>query len=62
MIYEWTNPHYTYSLVKGGPLYQRLNFLSNYMATERIIKQPVDLDDAMDMSLIAEVLKGKKPP
>ena len=24
LIYEWTNPRYTYSLVKGGPLYQRL--------------------------------------
>ena len=27
-----------------------------------IISQPVELDDAMDMSLIAEVLKGRKPP
>jgi hypothetical protein len=27
-----------------------------------IISKPVELDDAMDMSLIAEVLKGRKPP
>jgi aliphatic sulfonates family ABC transporter substrate-binding protein len=62
LIYEWTNPRYTYSLVKGGPLYQRLGFLANYMIRYGIISQPVELDDAMDMSLIAEVLKGKKPP
>ena len=62
LIYEWTNPRYTYSLVKGGPLYQRLGFLAAYMARYGIIPQPVELDDAMDMSLIAEVLKGRKPP
>jgi aliphatic sulfonates family ABC transporter substrate-binding protein len=62
LIYEWTNPRYTYSLVKGGPLYQRLGFLANQMVRYGIISQPVELDDAMDMSLIAEVLKGKKPP
>lgn len=62
LIYEWTNPRYTYSLVKGGPLYQRLGFLANYMARYGIIARSVELDDAMDMSLIAEVLKGRKPP
>jgi ABC-type nitrate/sulfonate/bicarbonate transport system substrate-binding protein len=62
LIYEWTNPRYTYSLVRGGPLYQRLDFLANYMLGEGLIKQPVELDDAMDMTLIAEVLKGRKPP
>jgi ABC-type nitrate/sulfonate/bicarbonate transport system substrate-binding protein len=62
LIYEWTNPRYTYSLVKGGPLYQRLGFLAAYMIRHGIISPPVELDDAMDMSLIAEVLKGKKPP
>ena len=62
LIYEWTNPRYTYSLVKGGPLYQRLGFLASYMARYGIIRQTVELDDAMDMSLIAEVLKGRKPP
>ncbi len=62
LIYEWTNPRYTYSLVKGGPLFQRLSFLAAYMTRYGIISRPVELDDAMDMSLIAEVLKGKKPP
>ena len=62
LIYEWTNPRYTYSLVKGAPLHHRLGFLANYMIRYGIISQPVELDDAMDMSLIAEVLKGRKPP
>jgi ABC-type nitrate/sulfonate/bicarbonate transport system substrate-binding protein len=62
LIFEWTNPRYTYSLVKGGPLFQRLSFLAAYMTRYGIISRQVELDDAMDMSLIAEVLKGKKPP
>ncbi len=62
LIYEWTNPRYTYSLVRNGPLYQRLGFLAGYMIRYGIIAPPVELDDAMDMSLIAEVLKGRKPP
>ena len=32
------------------------------MIRESIISGPVELDNAMDMSLIAEVLKGRKPP
>ena len=63
LIYEWTNPRYTYSLVKGAPLYQQARFpRERTCSTTSIISQSVDLDDAMDMSLIAEVLKGKKPP
>ena len=62
LVHEWTNPRYTYSLMKHGPLYQRLTFLANYMLQEGLIKQPVDLSDAMDPSLIAEVLKQKLPP
>src|SRR4029434_6381744 len=46
LIYEWTNPRYTYSLVKGGPLYQRLGFLANYMIRNGIISHPVEADDA----------------
>jgi aliphatic sulfonates family ABC transporter substrate-binding protein len=61
LINEWTNPHYTYSLVKGAPLYQRLGFVANFLLDEKIITQPVELDDAMDPSLIAEVLKARKP-
>jgi ABC-type nitrate/sulfonate/bicarbonate transport system substrate-binding protein len=62
LIYEWTNPRYTYSLVKGAPLYRRLGYLAAYLIREKIISQPVELENAMDMSLIAAVLKGRKPP
>ena len=62
LIYEWTNPRYTYSLVKGAPLFRRLAYLAAFLIRERIIQGPVDLDNALDMSLIAEVLKGRKPP
>jgi ABC-type nitrate/sulfonate/bicarbonate transport system substrate-binding protein len=62
LIYEWTNPRYTYSLVKGAPLYRRLGYLAAFLIRDKIIQGPVDLDNAMDMSLIAEVLKGRKPP
>jgi len=62
LMYEWTNPRYTYSLVRGGPLYQRLTFLASYMIRHGIISRPLELGDAMDMSLITEVLKGRKPP
>jgi ABC-type nitrate/sulfonate/bicarbonate transport system substrate-binding protein len=57
LIDEWTSPHYTYSLVKGGPLYHRLGFIANYMLAWRFISQPVDLHKSMDPSLIAQVLK-----
>jgi ABC-type nitrate/sulfonate/bicarbonate transport system substrate-binding protein len=57
LISEWTNPHYTYSLVKDGPLYRRLGFLANFMLAEKIISEPVDLHGSMDASLIAEVLR-----
>jgi aliphatic sulfonates family ABC transporter substrate-binding protein len=61
LITEWTNPRYTYSLVKGAPLYQRLGFLANYLLQEKLISQPLDLSDVMDAGPITEVLKGRKP-
>ena len=43
LIYEWTNPRYTYSLVKGAPLYRRLGFLATFLFDEKLIPQPVDV-------------------
>lgn len=60
LIYEWTNPRYTYSLVKGAPLYRRLGFLATFLFDEKLISQPVDVDNIMDVSVIAEVLKTRK--
>ena len=60
LIFEWTNPRYTYSLVKGSPLYRRLGFVATFLYDEKLISQPVDIDDAMDVSLITDVLKTRK--
>ncbi|MCA0304192.1 MAG: ABC transporter substrate-binding protein [Proteobacteria bacterium] len=60
LIREWTNPRYTYSLVKGGELYQRLGFLAHYMREVKLISKPADLEGAMDSSLIAEILRGRR--
>ena len=60
LIYEWTNPRYTYSLVKGSPLDRRLGFLATFLFDEKLISQPVDVNDAMDASVIAEVLKTRR--
>jgi aliphatic sulfonates family ABC transporter substrate-binding protein len=60
LINQWTNPRYTYSLVKGSPLHRRLGFLANYLFDEKIISQPVDVHDIMDASVIAEVLRTQK--
>jgi aliphatic sulfonates family ABC transporter substrate-binding protein len=60
LIYEWTNPRYTYSLVKGSPLDRRLGFLATFLFDAKLISQPVDVDNIMDASVIADVLKTRK--
>ena len=60
LIREWTNPRYNYSLVKGSPLHRRLGFLATFLFDEKLISQPVDVDDVMDASVIAEVLKTRR--
>ena len=60
LIKDWTNSHYTYSLVKGSPLHRRLGFLATFMLEEKLISQPVDMSDIMDASVIAEVLRTWK--
>ncbi len=41
LINQWTNPRYTYSLVKGSPLDRRLGFLATFLLDEKLISQPV---------------------
>ena len=60
LIHEWTNPRYTYSLVRDAPLYRRLGFLATFLFNEKLIAQPVDVYDIMDASVIADVLKTRK--
>jgi aliphatic sulfonates family ABC transporter substrate-binding protein len=60
LIREWTNPRYNYSLVKDSPLHRRLGFLATFLFDEKLIPQPVDVNDVMDASVIAEVLKTRR--
>jgi taurine transport system substrate-binding protein len=60
LIHEWTNPRYTYSLVKGSSLHRRLGFLATFLFDEKLISQPVDVSDIMDVSVITEALKTRK--
>ena len=60
LINQWANPRYTYSLVKGAPLQRRLGFLATFLLEEKLISEPVDVDDIMDASLIAEALKTRR--
>ncbi len=60
LIREWTNPRYNYSLVKDSPLHRRLGFLATFLFDEKLISQPVDVNDVMDASVIAEVLKTRR--
>ena len=59
LIHQWANPRYTYSLTKNGPFQRRLSYLGHYLLDEGLIKQPVDVSDAMDVSLIVEASKGR---
>jgi len=60
LIHEWANPRYTYSLVKGSSLHRRLGFLATFLFDEKLISQPVDVSDIMDVSVITDVLKTRK--
>jgi aliphatic sulfonates family ABC transporter substrate-binding protein len=60
LINEWANPRYTYSLVKGSSLHRRLGFLATFLFNEKLISQPVDVNDIMDVSVITDVLKTRK--
>lgn len=59
LIHQWANPRYTYSLAKDGAFQRRLGFLASYLFNERMISQPVDVHDAMDVSIIIDASKGR---
>jgi aliphatic sulfonates family ABC transporter substrate-binding protein len=60
LIQEWTNPRYTYSLIRESPFHRRLGFLATFLFNEKLISRPVDVYDVMDASVIADVLKTRK--
>jgi ABC-type nitrate/sulfonate/bicarbonate transport system substrate-binding protein len=60
LIQEWTNPRYTYSLIRESPFHRRLGFIATFLFNEKLISRPVDVYDVMDASVIADVLKTRK--
>ena len=61
LIHEWTNPRYSFALVKDSPLYRGLGYLSEFLFEEKIIPQPVETDNILDPSAVIEALRGYKP-
>ena len=61
LIHEWTNPRYTFALVKDSALYRSLGYLSEFLFEEKIIPQPVDTDNLLDPTVVAEALKTYRP-
>jgi len=59
-IYEWANPRYSYSLVKGSALYRRLGYLAMFLRDEGLISKSVEMGDAMDASVITEAVRTRK--
>jgi ABC-type nitrate/sulfonate/bicarbonate transport system substrate-binding protein len=61
LIHEWTNPRYSFALVKDSALYRSLNYLAEFMLEEKLISQPVETDDILDPSVVTEALRGYRP-
>ena len=59
-IYEWANPRYDYSLVKGSAFHRRLRALATFLFDEGVISNPVDVSDATDASVIIAALEAWK--
>jgi aliphatic sulfonates family ABC transporter substrate-binding protein len=59
-IYWCTDHGYRYSLVKNAGFYRRLGYLAAFLLEEKIIQKEVDLDKALDVSVITEALETWK--
>jgi aliphatic sulfonates family ABC transporter substrate-binding protein len=55
-IHEWTNPRYDYSLVTGAPWHRRLEYLASFLFDEKLVPGPVEVREALDASVITEVM------
>lgn len=60
-IYWWTDQGYRYSLVEGSGFNRRLGNLAKFLLDEKFIAHEVDVSNALDVSVITEVLKTWKP-
>jgi len=59
-IYWWTDQGYRYSLVEGSGFNRRLGNLAKFLLDEKLITHEVDVSNALDVSVITEVLKTWK--
>lgn len=59
-IYWWTDQGYRYSLVEGSGFNRRLGNLARFLFDEKLIAHEVDVSNALDVSVITEVLKTWK--
>jgi len=59
-IYWCTDRGYRYSLVKDAGFHRRLGYLASFLLEEKIIQKEVDLDKALDVSVITEALETWK--
>jgi len=59
-IFQWTDPHYRYSLVRGSAFNRRLGYLASFLFDEKVVTQEIDVRDILDVSIIAEALKTRK--
>jgi taurine transport system substrate-binding protein len=59
-IYWCTDRGYRYSLVKDAGFHRRLGYLATFLLEEKIIQKEVDLDKALDASVMTEALETWK--
>lgn len=56
----WIDPRYRYSLVKDSAFHRRLKYLASFLFDEKIIPIEVEVDHALDASIIEEALNSQK--
>jgi len=59
-IYWCTDRGYRYSLVEDAGFHRRLGYLASFLLEEKVIQKEVDLDKALDVSVITETLETWK--
>jgi len=59
-IFLWSDARYRYSLVKDSAFHRRLKFLSRFMYNEKLIHEMVNVNRAIDATIINEALQRWK--
>ncbi|MEX5220009.1 MAG: ABC transporter substrate-binding protein [Nitrospiraceae bacterium] len=59
-IHLWADRRYLYSLAKGAVFHRRMEYVARFMFHENVFPMQVDIDDALDSSVIVEALQTVK--